>query len=78
MADVLSYRYLSLWVFAPFAPRGPLIWVHVAMLQATPYVLHFKRVLDFGEGQDKNPFNADTAIWRTTGLLESVVHSPSL
>ena len=21
------------------------------MLQATPYVLHFKRILDFGEGQ---------------------------
>ena len=42
---------LSLWVFAPFAPSGPLIWVHVTMLQVTSYVLHFKRVLDSGEGQ---------------------------
>ena len=37
--------------FAPLTPRGPLIWVHVTMLQVTSYVHHFKRVLDSGEGQ---------------------------
>jgi hypothetical protein len=30
---------------------------HVTMLQATPYVLHFKRVVDFGEGHPTATFS---------------------
>ena len=27
--------------------------VRVTMLQGSPHIIHFKRILDFGEGQDQ-------------------------
>ena len=43
-----------LWLFSPVLTENrarPQISIRVTMLQASPHVLHFKYILDFGEGK---------------------------
>jgi hypothetical protein len=55
----VTFRYPSAWeATTQFAYHPPALTVSeatrpVTMLQACPHAIHFKRILDFGEGQRK-------------------------